>query len=735
MIKSNVSSYELVKAIIDDRSTVVDAAGSSNKTTQAFIHKEDILEAATKYTTTKFWVYLDQEGAIKFYREFIANIQDFVAVTFEKYFSDAANSGDFEFLDFLKILDDELVIEDIFAQISDKFEFDVLEQIDEYSISFDSDKQETLVSLDYTSIGIERPLLDLNEVADETSISFSTSYYDAVVQEDASDLSVEKVSADNAQSDDSFARIVDYTRNYSDSVIPVDTIAGLSFTNAESDTAVVDPLGVDDDPAIDIQKAPIEEVSYIDDSSLFSMDMPFADESTSLDTYQQELLKNASDTSLVSEYTYFDFEKFTDESVNQYDDVSVLIEWVRLFEDFSVPDDTYATSFDMGNIDNTVDINDELITLSLEFSREFDDTSTVLDQLSGVVFDDTESDSVAFDPLGVDDDPAFNLDKSPIDLSVSNEDLVILTAEKLIDNTITQNDAINSFSVDKAIEETQPADESTNLHLSTSKTDIYDALDDFFYTLDINRSFDESLSSAETYELLLDKPIYDSQTSSDSTTFDFTKPDISDSYSVNDVIDLSTLYSRLVDDSLSLIDNLSGITFSDAESDSVAFDPLGVDDDPAFNLDKISSDTYSAVDVPALTVILPKQESQSVDDGISAINSNMGLGDSQSQTDQTSRVFTKDSIQESTTETDVFDRTVVYSRTYTDTQTQSDSNSIDFSGGTIQETLSGTDSRIIESYKYFYEMLSEIDSGSLLNTDYIGSYYFADDFVGSKRNF
>lgn len=759
MIKSNVRSYELVKAINDEQITLVDASGTSTiagvrtgvstsavyndiltnantegKSTQAFIRKEDILAAATKYTTTKVWVYLDQEGAIKFYQEFVSTAQEFVELALEKYFDETISAQEFEFIDFLKTLEEEILVVDLFSALSDKLVLDTTELSDSYILDLEKVNQENVDALEQVGLGIDKPLSDIEELVDNTEISFTTQFDDATEQSDSVDLLNIKSTTDTQPQSDAFSRTVDYNREYSDNVLATEQIAGFSFTDEESDSVAVDPIGVDDDPAFDLVKAPILESYTTDDSSLIAVNKPIQDAIVPIELYSSELQKQIEDSSTAIDFQYSAFNKFTDENINQYDEIEVLIEWIREFEEFVASNDIYASLFEMGQIDDSISSVDEF-DRTVEYNRDFSDNQTIIDQISSVSFDDLESDSVVTDPIGMDDDPAFNLDKSPIDLTVSNVDLAILEFSKALSELQNQLDLIQQYELNKPLTDSQVIEEQPSIDFATSNADSYSVADDYLTVIDFNRDFQETVDNTDTNTFSIDKSLTDSQANLDDYAIDFTKPDLSDTYSIDDQFTRTVDYNRSASDSVSTVDTLSGIAFSDEETDSVAFDPFHVDDDPAFDLNKPTNDSFTATEQYVIDNALSKSDTQNQTDYLNEINTNKSISESQSQTETNSLSFDKGSIPEVSTVTDYFDRTTSYTRSYTETQAQTDDKSVTFVKGTVQETITEVDSKIIQTYKYLYETMSESDSGSLLNTDYVGSYYFNDDFVGSKRTF
>lgn len=759
MIKSNVRSYELVKAINDEQITLVDASGTSTiagvrtgvstsavyndiltnantegKNTQAFIRKEDILAAATKYTTTKVWVYLDQEGAIKFYQEFVSSLQELVEISFTKYFDETISAQEFEFIDFLKTLEEEILVVDLFSALSDKLVLDTTELSDSYILDLEKVNQENVDVLEQVGLGIDKPLSDIEELVDNTEISFTTQFDDTTEQSDSVDLTSNKSTTDTQPLSDAFSRTVDYNREYSDIVLATEQIAGFSFTDEESDSVAVDPIGINDDPAVDLVKAPILESYTTDDSSLIAVNKPIQDAIVPIELYSSELQKQIEDSSTAIDFQYSAFNKFTDENINQYDEIEVLIEWIREFEEFVASNDIYASLFEMGQIDDSIPSVDEF-DRTVEYNRDFFDNQTTTDQISSVSFDDLESDSVVTDPLGMNDDPAFNLDKAPIDLTVDNVDLAIFEFSKALSELQNQFDLIQQYELNKPLSDSQVIEEQPSIDFATLNADSYSVADDYSAVIDFNRDFQETVDNTDTNTFSIDKSLTDSQTNLDDYAIGLTKPDLSDTYSIDDQFTRTVDYNRSASDSVSTVDTLSGIAFSDEESDSVAFDPFHVDDDPAFDLNKPTNDSFTAAEQYVIDNTLPKSDTQNQTDYLNEINTNKSISESQSQTETNSLSFDKGSIPEVSTVADYFDRTTSYTRSYTETQAQTDDKSVTFVKGTVQETITEVDSKIIQSYKYLYETMSESDSGSLLNTDYVGSYYFNDDFVGSKRTF
>ena len=761
MIKSNVRSYELVKAINESSLTLAGTHNTSTKAgiltglltsalldsaetragidgtaTTANINRQDIINASVEYVSTRVCVYLDEEGRIRFYQDYLRDIVDRVEVSFATHFEDTSTVNDsFDFIEFIKTLEDEIItVLDEYSSSADKLLLDNVEYTDSSDLDFTKNESDTVVSSETTSVDFNRPVNDIQNQTDSTALDFGTGSQDSFSTTDGSAISFDKSTQDSQSTTDEFFRTVEYQRIYAEFVNQVDSLSGISFSDEEAESVAFDPFGVDDDPAFDLQKAPIDlTVGLLDDHSA-EFTKPQTDAVTLVDIESFEIEKPQSDSLGFSETREFALNKFRDDYVSAYDEVTTLIEWNRYFDDSAIGIDVYSALFEMGQLDDDQQ-SDDSFDRTVEYNRDFADTQIISDAISSVSFSDQESDAVVTDPFGIDDDPAFDLQKAPIDSSVTNSDLSILAIEKVSEDNLNQYDDIVGFGINKSLDDLENISDLANIEFSTSSSDIYSVDDEYSAIVEYDRAFSEFLDYLENTVLSNTKSLQDTQEQTDSKSFDFIRPDLADSYTTNDSFDRTVDYSRTQDDSVTAVDSLSGISFSDEESESVAFDPLGVDDDPAFDLQKPAGDSLTILDASTLDNTLPKQDSQSQTDSLSTLNLDKSLQDNQAQSDTNSFDFVAGTKLDIQAVADFFDRTSIFSRIYQDNQAQSDTNSFTFTKGTISESLIESDSQIIQSYKYLYESMSETDSGTLLNTDYVGSYYFNDDFVGSKRTF
>jgi hypothetical protein len=110
------------------------------------------------------------------------------------------------------------------------------------------------------------------------------------------------------------------------------------------------------------------------------------------------------------------------------------------------------------------------------------------------------------------------------------------------------------------------------------------------------------------------------------------------------------------------------------------------------------------------------------------------LSDSATATDQISKEVGKP-FNDSATATDVFSRIVAYLRSFADTATASDTVAKEAGKG-ITDVATATDLAIKSAGKGLSDSATGADAGTLLNQDYVNDpFYFADDYVGTKRTF
>jgi hypothetical protein len=85
---------------------------------------------------------------------------------------------------------------------------------------------------------------------------------------------------------------------------------------------------------------------------------------------------------------------------------------------------------------------------------------------------------------------------------------------------------------------------------------------------------------------------------------------------------------------------------------------------------------------------------------------------------------------------DVFNRTVQYNRDFNDAAAAGDAVAKSVSK-VIGDTATASDvfNRAVTYSRLFADAATQSDSGVVLNQDYVNGFYFADDYVGTKRTF
>lgn len=108
--------------------------------------------------------------------------------------------------------------------------------------------------------------------------------------------------------------------------------------------------------------------------------------------------------------------------------------------------------------------------------------------------------------------------------------------------------------------------------------------------------------------------------------------------------------------------------------------------------------------------------------------------DTASATDSISKGVSKP-FADSATASDVFSRIVAFVRSFADTATATDAIAKDAGKG-LADTYGATDTVSKEAGKGLADTATMSDSGTVLSQDYVDDpFYFADDYVGTKRTF
>lgn len=125
---------------------------------------------------------------------------------------------------------------------------------------------------DQISIGANKPIADITTISDAVSVinSFVRTYADTVNTSETLANSVGKVLSDAAVHSDTTT--IAFTKFLTDVVTSSDTLVGISFGDVEGDAVVVDALGVDDDPIVEVGKILDDSAAATDSGVVFMHD-------------------------------------------------------------------------------------------------------------------------------------------------------------------------------------------------------------------------------------------------------------------------------------------------------------------------------------------------------------------------------------------------------------------------------------------------------------------------------
>ena len=109
--------------------------------------------------------------------------------------------------------------------------------------------------------------------------------------------------------------------------------------------------------------------------------------------------------------------------------------------------------------------------------------------------------------------------------------------------------------------------------------------------------------------------------------------------------------------------------------------------------------------------------------------------DSVSASDDVAKEFGK-GLSDTASASDVFSRVVAYERGFDDAAVAGDAVAKSI-GKALDDTATANDvfNRVVAYARTFSDTASASDSGRVLNQDYVDGFYFADDYVGVKREF
>jgi hypothetical protein len=109
------------------------------------------------------------------------------------------------------------------------------------------------------------------------------------------------------------------------------------------------------------------------------------------------------------------------------------------------------------------------------------------------------------------------------------------------------------------------------------------------------------------------------------------------------------------------------------------------------------------------------------------------FADSVSASDELEKDIDK-GIDDTANASDVFDRVAVYDRSFIDDAAAGDAVA-KLIGKGLDDSVVAVDVPIKAIIKAVSNPVSVPDSGRVLNQDYVDGFYFADDYVGTKREF
>ena len=111
------------------------------------------------------------------------------------------------------------------------------------------------------------------------------------------------------------------------------------------------------------------------------------------------------------------------------------------------------------------------------------------------------------------------------------------------------------------------------------------------------------------------------------------------------------------------------------------------------------------------------------------------FADSVSASDDVAKEIDK-GLADSVSASDVFSRVAVYDRSFIDDAAAGDAVA-KLIGKGLDDSVAAVDvlTRTVVFVRSFADPVSVPDSGRVLNQDYVDGFYFADDYVGTKREF
>jgi hypothetical protein len=248
--------------------------------------------------------------------------------------------------------------------------------------------------------------------------------------------------------------------------------------------------------------------------------------------------------------------------------------------------------------------------------------------------------------------------------------------------------------------------ESSRLRLKDIVVGIFIVIKDLFDSLVITETVSKDVGKDESESIVL----------SDTSVFDLDK--LVDE-PITTLDDVAFFISKLTDDQLDVLEQVSlsvGIPVSDSGT---------VTDDSVWELIKAITDNPSLIDEARFDV------AKSISDTV-FVTDDLG-GEATIDDDQTIQFLKVRSDIAFVTE--VLSKIVAYNRDFSDVATVSDSPALSFSTS-FADAFQAAEFAVKLLGKGESDTLAGVDSGTLLNQDYVDNpYYFADDYVGDKRIF
>ena len=395
------------------------------------------------------------------------------------------------------------------------------------------------------SIDVDKALYETAVAREYFAADFDKILTDSYTSYDEIALDVSRPVADSVSNIDD--EIIDFNKSLADTRTAIDLVESKQITKLAQDSA--DAL---DESAFDLTKAPIEETSFATESSTIDVVKAAVDAFAASDTLEYyEFIKSLSESAVSSEQIQsFTVEKLLEDYANPVDLISV-------------PDGaTYE--FDK-TLRNTVSNITDSLELLLIWNRYFDDTASSADAIQ--TFDVTKlledtasaSEDLAIDSIKILSDAAVSAEAIALDFarpladSISNIEDSILLFDKAVFETVPATDEVQSFDVEKPIDEVAVATEEKAYSLVKPLSDAVSNIIDTF------RIVGKVLSDeAFQYERVYLAP----------------EKNLTETLNPNDAI-TAVAISKLLSDTVTPIDLIGvtdGITYAygDIESDFVA---------------------------------------------------------------------------------------------------------------------------------------------------------------------